>query len=123
MSLPESPLHFYTRMTPLPQFYREKLRADVEGRDYTPPSPAEVGPPVLSGGSMGAKTGSARSLAAHSQHGSPAKRADDDWGDWSASGGASASASGAGSHVSWGLKVFAMYGLHWRIFTGTTLPS
>ncbi|KAG2427385.1 hypothetical protein HYH02_014605 [Chlamydomonas schloesseri] len=80
------------------EFYREKLRAAVEGRDYTPPSPAEVGPPVLSGGGMGAKTGSARSLAAHSQQASPAKRADDDWGDWGASGGASASASGAGSH-------------------------
>ncbi|GIL50118.1 hypothetical protein Vafri_6429 [Volvox africanus] len=65
------------------EFYREKLRASIEGRDYTPPSPSEVG------ASVPTSTVRANSTA------SAAKRKDDDWDDWgaqeTASGGSGAS--------------------------------
>ncbi|GIL77952.1 hypothetical protein Vretimale_6516 [Volvox reticuliferus] len=65
------------------EFYREKLRASVEGRDYTPPSPSEVGAPVPT---SSPRTNSTASVG---------KRKDDGWGDWggqeTASGGSGAS--------------------------------
>ncbi|KAG2483137.1 hypothetical protein HYH03_017983 [Edaphochlamys debaryana] len=64
------------------EFFREKLRAEVEGRSYTPPPPSEV-PPPSSGGGAGA-VGAARTHS--SARASPAKRGDDDWGDWGGSG-------------------------------------
>lgn len=56
------------------QFFREKLRASIEGREYTPPSPSAVGPPVPS------STVRAGSAVPHKP--SAPRRKDDDWGDW-----------------------------------------
>ncbi|EFJ51840.1 hypothetical protein VOLCADRAFT_103335 [Volvox carteri f. nagariensis] len=66
------------------EFYREKLRASVEGREYTPPPPSEVGAPVPA-----ARTAIPKAPATN--------RKDDAWGDWgdqAADGGASAASSG-----------------------------
>lgn len=49
-----------------PQYYREKLRAAVEGRPYTPPPPSSAPPRPSS-------SASARR---------PARAANDDWDDW-----------------------------------------
>jgi hypothetical protein len=58
------------------QFYREKLKASVEGRDYTPPPPSEVGPPTLA----------ATARPTTSQRASAPRQKDDEWGDWGGSG-------------------------------------
>lgn len=57
------------------EFYREVIRAEVEGRSYTPPPPSQV-PPPTSGGSMR----SAAPTMSTSRNAS-AKNLDD-WGDW-----------------------------------------
>lgn len=77
-----------------PQFARERLRADVEGREYTPPPPSAV---TSSSSPAMSKAASAAHLpsAGASARNSPGKR-HDDWGDWGDSGGGGSGASGAG---------------------------
>ncbi|PNH08809.1 ADP-ribosylation factor GTPase-activating protein AGD7 [Tetrabaena socialis] len=60
------------------EFFRDQLRAQLEGREYTPPPPSAVGPAA----SSMPKAGSTHGLAAQSPQASPAKRGDDEWGDW-----------------------------------------
>ncbi|GLC36235.1 hypothetical protein PLESTB_001365500 [Pleodorina starrii] len=72
------------------EFYREKLRAAVEGREYTPPSPSEVGPPLSSAGSV-------RTTATASPKAPASRRKDDDWGDWGGNEAGSGSSAAASS--------------------------
>eukprot|EP00798_Chlamydomonas_sp_ICE-L_P013017 gene13017-3523_t len=53
------------------EFYREKLKAEVEGRPYTAPNPSSVPKPAARGSSM---------AASRSGGGNGGKK--DDWGDW-----------------------------------------
>jgi len=62
------------------EIYREVIRAEVEGRSYTPPPPSQVAAPSAGGGMRSApstmpssRTGSQKNL--------------DDWGDWGDAGG------------------------------------
>lgn len=56
------------------ELYREKLKADLEGRQFVPPPPSAIPPPTSNGaaaGARGASAGSARGAAAN-----------DDWDSW-----------------------------------------
>lgn len=63
------------------EFFREKLRAEVEGRDYTPPAPSDANTGT---GGAGPKAAPARSMphSASAAQLSSKKGAADDWGDW-----------------------------------------
>ena len=61
------------------QIFREMLRAEVEGRSYSPPPPSAV-PPPQRGGGVSARSSPA-STAAGSRNPSAAKNLDD-WGNW-----------------------------------------
>jgi len=79
---PNRSIHTRSPFHPPPhpqQVYREKLKAEVEGRAFTPPPPSSVPPPSTTSTSrsnMGSRPGSA--------NGRPSGRAggDDGWGDW-----------------------------------------
>ena len=62
------------------QIFRDMLRADVEGRPFSPPPPSAVPPPMLGGGS-GSNKSSHTNSAVNSRNASQAKNLDD-WGDW-----------------------------------------
>ena len=70
-----SPPHTTITSTPTAwcaQFFREKLRADVEGRSYTPPPPSAV-PPTGVSRSGGSSANQSRAASAKNL---------DEWGDW-----------------------------------------
>jgi ADP-ribosylation factor GTPase-activating protein 1 len=78
---------FSTRM----QVYREKIKADVEGRPFTPPAPSSLQV------SLPSKAAPASSGMAN-RPGIPNGRAGgDDWGDWGGSGGSTGAGAAAGS--------------------------
>lgn len=61
------------------EFYREKIRAGLEGRAYTPPPPSEVGPPKLGPPARAPSSGSLRRGPSAS---SLAGAADGGWDSW-----------------------------------------
>lgn len=73
------------------QIYRDKIRAEVEGRPFTAPPPGSIkvdlGPAPVSAGNS--RPGSAGRAAPGASNGH------DDWGDWGASGGANAPRGGS----------------------------
>ena len=57
------------------QIYREKLRAEVEGRPYTPLPPSSVAKPP-------SRTGSAASMSRSRSQGGLGGSRNDDWDEW-----------------------------------------
>lgn len=64
---------------PCLQLFRDMLRAEVEGRPYSPPPPSAVPPPSL-GGPAGSGKSSMGNSAANSR--SASNKNLDEWGDW-----------------------------------------
>jgi hypothetical protein len=92
------------------QFYREKLRAEVDGRDYSAPPPsAGACSSSPAGANALSKANSATHLAS-SQRSSPVKQ-HDDWGDW---GGISAGATDGGK-VPDAIKAKPMHVVSWVV--------
>ena len=69
--------HCHPRCGDCAQIYREKLRAEVEGRPYTPPPPSAV-KPVSRSGSSGSMS---RSRSAGRMAGGGGNDSWDEWGD------------------------------------------
>lgn len=82
------------------EFYREKLRAEVEGRDYTPPPPSAITSSSSPAAALSKANSAAHLAGGNSQRSSPAKQHDDwgDWGDSSAGGKGGAGGSGFSSN-------------------------
>jgi ADP-ribosylation factor GTPase-activating protein 1 len=87
------------------QIYREKIKAAVEGRPFTPPPPSAVQVNVGSSGSSSARPGSRPGSAgagSFSNGSRPAAGSHDEWGDWgdkpAAPNGATAGAGGFSSN-------------------------
>ena len=78
------------------QVYREKIKADVEGRPFTPPAPSSLQV------SLPNKAAPASSGMANRPGMTNGKASGDEWGDWggSAGGTGAAAASGGGSGFS-----------------------
>lgn len=84
------------------QFLRESIRAEVEGRSYTPPAPSSV-----AGATPSSHRGSAGNSQANSRVQSRQNLAGDDWGDWGDSKQKSSSPGAQGSKVGAGaVKTF-----------------
>ncbi len=86
------------------QVYREKIKAEIEGRPYTPPAPsslAAASPASLKQGSrpssvMGSRPGSSRNLRAGGGG------EDDGWGDWGGNEGGGGGGGGGGNSGGFG---------------------
>lgn len=78
------------------EVYREKIKADVEGRPFTPPAPSSLQV------SLPSKAAPASSGMANRPGMTSGKASGDEWGDWGGSGGGTgaAAASGGGSGFS-----------------------
>lgn len=87
--------HIHTRV----QIFRDMLRADCEGRAFSPPPPSAVPPPVTGGRGGSSKGASAMDSGTSSRTVSKSKGLDDwgdDWGD--GGGGGSDGSAGFGSN-------------------------
>ncbi len=68
------------------QIFRDMLKAELEGRPFTPPPPSSVPPPQRGGGGGGSSIGaSSRSSPGNTTQGSrnaSASKNLDEWGNW-----------------------------------------
>ena len=76
-----------------PQIYREKLRAEVEGRPYTPPPPSEVKAP--------SRSASSSSSMSRSRSAGRVAAGTDDWDEWGDGAGAKVPPAAPKSQYNW----------------------
>jgi len=80
------------------QIYREKVKAQAEGRAFTPPPPSAVQVSL----SSGSRNSSSSALAGAAGGNSTSSRQADDWGDWGNSGNSGNSGKPAAANGSFG---------------------
>lgn len=84
-----------------PQFYRELIKAEVEGRSYTPPPPSAVARPPPKAAARGGAAGARGGAQGRQQQA-------DEWGDWGDS------PSAAGGELPASSRVGVVFGVWWH---------